>query len=309
MRLAGLLLALGLVLMPATAQQTGHYVNGVEGLRAATLPPPGIYYRNYQAWYRAGRYADRNGDTAPIGFEVDVWAQLHRVVYVSDFRILGANYCADAIVPILDTTVTAGGATDAKTALGDIWVEPFLLKWQSSRWDAAFGLGFFAPTGNFNPAEPASAGKGFWTGMATFGGTTYIDRAKSWSASLLGRYEIHGRNDDIGITPGHDLHFEWGVGKQLLEFPKGPDGRPAGPPRAVWDLGATGYAQWQVTDDDGPGVAYDASVHDTVFGVGPEVSVVIPSSRLIFNLRHVFEFGAKDRPEGSITSLVLTAWW
>lgn len=313
MRRAGLFAALGLLLaaLPAPAQMTGHYVNGVEGLRAATLPPPGLYYRNYEAFYRAGRLTDGDGDSLPVGFDVDVWAQLHRVVYVSDSKILGANYCADAILPILTTnlSIAAAGINDSETALGDVWVEPFLLKWSTSRWDAAFGLGFFAPTGNFNPTEPASAGKGFWTGMATFGGTWYPDRQKSWSLSMLGRYEVHGRNDDIGITAGNDFHFEWGAGKQFLEFPKGPDGKPAGPPRAVWELGATGYAQWQLTDDSGPGITYDPTVHDSIFGVGPEVSLVLPSSRLIFNLRHVFEFGAVDRPEGSITSLVLTTWW
>ena len=32
---------------PAHGQITGHYVAGVEGIKASTLPPPGFYLRDY----------------------------------------------------------------------------------------------------------------------------------------------------------------------------------------------------------------------------------------------------------------------
>ena len=43
----------GVLFGTAFAQETGHYVNGVEGIKAATLPPPGFYYRLYNVFYNA----------------------------------------------------------------------------------------------------------------------------------------------------------------------------------------------------------------------------------------------------------------
>jgi hypothetical protein len=278
----------------ASAGETGHYVNGVEGIKAATLPPPGLYYRLYNVFYNADEFNDEHGDSMDINFEVSVYAMVHRLVWITDKKILGADFGADIIIPLVYTDIEIKGTPvpvdDDQFGLGDIAIEPFVLSWHGPLYDASFGLAVYLPTGEYDQSEPASPGKDMWTGLITLGGTYYLDAEKTWSASILARYEIHSEKDETDVRPGNDFHFEWGIGKTLAK---------------IWDVGVTGYCQWQVSDDSGSD-ARDTTVHDRVYAVGPEVTVFIPPAKLIASLRSQWEFGAEDRSEGNVTSLTLT---
>ena len=133
--------------------------------------------------------------------------------------------------------------------------------------------------------------------MLSFSGTYFFDPEKTWSASILGRHEIHTEKSDTNIKPGQDFHFEWGVGKTLAR---------------IWDVGVIGYCQWQVTDNKGSGLndpATNPALKDAraqVYAVGPEVSVFLPPYKLQISLRSLVEFDAEDRQEGNVTSLVFT---
>ena len=275
----------------AMAGETGHYVNGVEGIKAATLPPPGLYYRLYNVFYSADELTDDDGDKLDIGFDLSVYAMVNRLVWITNKKILGADYFMDVVVPFVNTDIEidAFGIDDSEFGLGDINIEPFGLSWHMPRYDASFGLSVFIPTGD--TGEPASPGKDMWTGMMTLGGTYYLDAAKTWSASILSRYEVHSEKDERDVTPGDDFHFEWGIGKTLAR---------------IWDVGLAGYCQWQVTDDSGSDVVWDKSDQDRVYAAGPEVSVFVPPAKLFASLRSLWEFGAEDRSEGHVTNLTLT---
>ncbi|OQX12543.1 MAG: hypothetical protein BWK80_43670 [Desulfobacteraceae bacterium IS3] len=300
-----------------SAANAEHYVNGVEGIKAASVPPPGFYYRMYNAFYTADKLMDTEGEekkelSLPNGltlkdldFDVKVFANVHRFIWISDYKILGADYGAHVIVPLINTDIEMSGSSggnrisavdDDKFALGDIFVEPFLLSWHGANYDAAFGLGAYMPTGDYDKTEAASPGKDMWTGMMSFGGTFYFDEEKTWSASILGRYEVHSEQTildmsgkkELDITPGNDFHFEWGVAKTIA---------------GVWDVGMAGYCQWQVTEDSGTGASENK---DSVYAAGPEAVVFIPPVKLFVSLRSLWEFEAEDRPEGNITTLTFT---
>ena len=276
----------------ASSGETGHYVNGVEGIKAATLPPPGFYYRLYNVYYDADELTDEDGDALDVGLDIGVYALVNRFVWISNIKILGADFGADVIIPLVytDIEIKAFGIDDDQFGLGDIAIEPFVLSWHGARYDASFGLAAYVPTGEYDKDEPASPGKDFWTALITLGGTCYLDVEKTWSASILARYEIHSEKDDTDVRPGNDFHFEWGIGKTLAK---------------IWDVGLAGYCQWQVTDDSGSD-ARDKSVHDRIFAVGPEVSVFIPAAKSFLSLRSLWEFEAKDRTEGQVIALTLT---
>jgi hypothetical protein len=288
---------LGLAVTPigsTLAGETGHYVNGVEGIKAATLPPAGSKcYRMYNVFYNADILMDSDGNELDIGFDLTVYALVNRFVWITNKKILGADYGADVIIPLIytDIEVSAIGVDDDQFGLGDIAVEPFVLSWHGPRYDASFALAAYVPTGDYDMNEPASPGKDFWTGMVTLGGTVYFDVAKTWSASILGRYEVHTEKDQTDVRPGDDFHFEWGIAKTLAK---------------IWDVGLTGYCHWQVTDDSGSDVVWDSSDHDSVYAVGPEVAVFIPPATLLLSLRSQWEFEAVDRSEGNVTTLTLT---
>ena len=158
---------------------------------------------------------------------------------------------------------------------------------------------FCLPTGDHE--ELSDPGEDMYTTMFTLGGTYYPDKAKTWSFSLLARYEVHSekRNTesrpggwDTDLNPGDDFHFEWGIGKTLAK---------------VWDVGLVGYAQFQVQHDHGTG----ADTHlEQAFGIGPEVSVFCTPLKAFFSLRSLWEFGVEGRstgrPEGNRTFFVIT---
>jgi len=275
----------------APAQNTGHYVNGVEGIKAASLPPPGLYLRLYTVSYEADTMKAPDGTTVDgLGFELGVLATVGRLVWVTDKKLFGANYAMDVIFPYTSTHLQMDGIglNDRRSSLADIAIEPLVLSWNRKRFDTSFGVAFYLPTGDFSLDEPASPGKDFRTTMLTLGGTYYMDAGRLWSASILSRYEMHGRSDAIGTRPGDDFHFEWGVARNIRKF---------------GDLGLTGYCQWQVSADDGAGAN---GFKDRVFAVGPEVAKLFPKAKLIGSLRAQWEFGAEDRPQGRILSMTLT---
>lgn len=278
-----------------------HYVNGVEGIKAATLPPPGYYWRVYGVMYTADKLADSDGNTTRVptadgervdmDFDLGVYALVNRFIWSSPIEMLGGNYVCDVIVPVLqvDLKMEPIGYDKDRAGLGDICVEPFVIAWHGRRYDAAAGVAAYLPTGSYEAEEAANPGKGMWTGMLTLGGTLYLDEEKTWSASILGRYEKHSKIDDKDYTPGDDFHFEWGIGKTLAK---------------VWDVGVAGYAQWQVTENEGAEAPY--TNRNRVFAIGPEVIYFAQPIGLFASLRSEWEFGARDRPEGHITTLTLT---
>jgi hypothetical protein len=210
-------------------------------------------------------------------------------VWITDFKILGANYGADILVPLVYQDLTAGPYHGTDFNLGDIFVEPITLSWHLQQFDFALGYGFWAPSGNYQPDDPVSPGKGYWTQMITAGGTWYADKQKTWSASLLGRYEFNSINQDWGIRPGQALTLEWGLGKQLSQ---------------MFNLGFVGYWQQQTTSDSGQGAQYTGK--DGVVAIGPEVGFSFPKQMLFITARYEFELNAVDRPEGGTGVLTIT---
>ena len=270
-----------------------HYTSGGEGLKVATLPPPGKYWRLYNSYYTAHESRDNNGDKIASDFDLEVVAITNRFIWSSDINILGANLVMDVVVPTVYTDINlrnagVGSFSDNNWGLGDICIEPFLLAWHGNRYDAAAGVGLFIPTGDYNENRPASPGKGFWTVMLTGGGTLYFDEARTWHGSILARYEIHTQQEGTRQTHGDDFSFEWGLGRTF---------------NGLIDVGLSGYCYWQVTDDSGP---RSDDYRERGYAVGPEISVAFPEWNMSVALRSQWEFGSRNRAQGNLTNLVLT---
>lgn len=274
------------------AQRTGHYPLGSEGIKAATLPPPGLYLKNYTTFYTANVYRDRSGKNNGAGLDLDVLAIVPRLIWMTDFKIFGADYGMDALIPfqIIDLEMDTFGLKWNESCAGDIFVEPIDLAWHGDRYDIGAAFGLWMPTGKYNTNNPASPGKDFWTSMFTLGATYYLDPEKTWSASALSRYEIHSYEDHRDVKPGQNVVLEWGVGKAFAK---------------TWEAGVAGYAQWQLTDDHGSDVTWDKHVHDRVAAIGPEVSTFIPSIKASIGIRALWEFSAIDRPEGTTVTMTI----
>ena len=270
---------------------SGHYTSGVEGIKAASVPPPGgsgFYGKLYNVYYSAGEMRDNQGRKVPTNFDLDVLVQCYRLIYSSDIKVLGGNLLFDILIPVMYTDIyLAGAIDDNRGGLGDIFIEPLFIGWHGERWDALAAFGIYVPTGRFDSDRPASPGSGFWTYMFSLGGTVFFDPERTWSASVLARYQIHTKQDETDITSGDHFSFEWGLGKNINGL----------------DLGLAGYCHWQVSDDKGPGAGDD---RERAFAAGPEIAYTFDSIGLNVSLRSLWEFENKNKSQGNITVLNLT---
>jgi len=295
MKLRVLSLALCLCILPtnfAVAGVGSHYVNGVEGIQAASLPPPGVYWRSYTTYYTADQMQDKNGKKINPEFKLRVFALSQRIIWSTDTNILGGNLIIDAVIPILFTDISMKNAgqqsfSDYRWGFGDP-LQDIILSWHGDWYDACIGQSVYFPIGNYDYTRQANAGKGFWTFMTTVGGTVYFDKEKTWSASALFRYQINTEQQKTNITPGNTLSFEWGVGKEIV---KG------------FTLGAAGYCSWQVSDDWGVGASKDRNI---AYAAGPEIIYSIPKIDILTSLRFLFEFENRNSPQGNVLNLTLT---
>lgn len=262
----------------------GHYPAGAEGIKGASLPPPGVYFRDYNMYYSANEY-----DNGPPNFDISAYINAPRLIWMTDFKILGADYGMDVIVPFgyMDWNVGHGGG-GSYSGLGDMQIEPLLLSWHFQQFDLAAGYAIWAPTGDFSVDRPDILAKGFWSHMLTLGGTWYIDTEKTWALSLLNRYEFCLEQDDTGTEPGQVYTLEAGLSKSITK---------------TMDVGMIGYWQQQTTDDDG---RFVSGVHDRKLGLGAEITGVCPVTGLLASLRYAYEMAAEDRPEGQLLTLTLT---
>ena len=281
-------LALGLALGGLSTEVLAqHYPIGVEGLKAASLPPPGLYLRDYNLFYFADRMNDSSGSDVGGNFDVFAYAQAPRLIWITPQKFLGGYYGMDVLVPFLYQEVEAGPYNDSEFGLGDIFFEPITLSWHWQQFDAAVGYGIWTPTGDDEPVAPVTPGKGYWSHMVTLGGTWYPDLEKTWSVSILGRYEIHTEQDTTDTTRGDTLSIEGGIGKALSKS---------------FEVGVVGYCQQQVTDDRGTPGSGDL---DQVWGLGPEIGYTCKGG-VIATARYICELGALGRPQGNTVTLTLT---
>lgn len=291
-KLKSLLLAIATLLaVPGfvQAQASAHYCPGVLGIMAGSAPPPGVYAVDYNVFYTADRLNDASGHSAgPPNFSAFAYAQVPRFVWVTDEKLLGADFGISILIPIVEQSLRAGTYNNSTFGVGDLLTEGFL-SWHLKRFDFLAAGGVWSPTGD-SPSKwgPSTcAGKGYWGGMISLGGTYYITEDKAWAISLFNRYEINSEQRDTHITPGQAETVEWGISRNLPEN---------------FDAGIAGYFQGQVTTDSG---AANLPGRNRVAAVGPEIGGVIPKIDVSVSVRYLYEFMAENRAQGQTVTLSL----
>ena len=286
---AAVLAALG-SLFATQALADGHYVPGVEGMQAASVPPPGMYYLGYLVNYQIDDFrAPGSSSNLPGHNRGTVTALANRFVWVTNHKLLGADYGVEAIVPVMRTslTINAAGISDSRSGVGDVYLGPLVLGWHGPQWDAVAAAGMWFDTAS--TSAPASPGKGFKSTMLTGGLTYYFDGAKTVSGAALMRYEFNGRNS-AGMRPGDQLTLEWGLGKSF----------------GAVSAGLVGYSQWQTTNDSGAGASANKAARHAV---GAELVYPIPGAGVFLKGALYKEVSAKAgtgaQPKGSLLRFTL----
>jgi hypothetical protein len=242
----------------------------------------------YHRYYHAPATMDASGNPENVGFNLDTYVNAHRIVTVTDKKILGADFAWNFVTPIvwIDCDIDAYGIHDSAMTLADMNVEPFVIEWHEKQFDFGFVFGLFAPTAPYNSNQPALPGRDYWTLYPGLAGTYWFDEEKTWHASFLSRYEFHTDRVADGFHRGDDLSFEWGFGKTFEQ---------------TKTMGVSGYCSWQTTPNTGP-TAYP---QDRAYGIGPEMQFFFPDWKFGCHIRHWFEFGVENRTAGEITTFTI----
>ncbi len=290
----------------ANAGFAGHNTKGDFGLQAGSQPPPGIYVVA-PMYYRYDGDSLKNSDGQSVRLDpneqgsLEANAYILGFIWVSKFKILGANYSFQIYPAFTDNTLEVpilGLEDSVDTGFTDLYFQPVNLGWHTDRADFITGLGVYAPTGEYEPGGSDNLGLGMWSFEFFAGTTIYLDKAKSWHFATTAFYETHTEKKDTDIRVGDILTLEGGLGKSFMD--------------GALSVGAAYYAQWKLTEDD---LGRDGALLDgrrlgknQVYAAGPELTIPIATKKKLYgfiNARYLWEFDAQSTLEGN--TFVLTA--
>jgi hypothetical protein len=262
-------------------------------------------------------------DSSRSSFSGFSYIQTPRITWISNWKILGADFGAEVRIPIeykksTYSFLTGQGVNASKLnnvseicGLTDMEIQPVLLAWHLNQFDVSMGYSFWAPTGDYNSSQFYfdNLGQGYWTHSFMLGGTWYPDSEKSWSISILNHFDINTEQHKTLIYPqlgppstkidsisdnstlGDIYTLEGAISKTIKNV----------------DFGLTGYFQQQVTDTKDPtflGPTFGKErIH--VAGIGPEIGLSLPNSQWFVSLRYAYEFSAMDHPQGNLITLAI----
>ncbi len=283
---AGLAAALALA-TPAAATEGGggHYPNGAEDFMVGALPPPGTYFINYLSWYSADSFRDDSGDKLFDDFDLDVVANTLRLVHVTDYKFLGANWAVHAFLPLVNVDVSRRIAppfdreSDSRFGLGDIIIDPFILGWHGKNWHLITGLDIYVPTGAYDKNDLANIGRNYWTFEPVVAFTYLSDGGFEVSAKLM--YAFNTENNDTNYQSGQEFHMDYTLG-----YHTGP-----------WSLGIGGYYYQQTTDDELNSRTFMDGFRGRAFAIGPQVKY--DYQNMAFTLKYQAETSVENRPDGN----------
>ncbi|MDR0881459.1 MAG: transporter [Candidatus Adiutrix sp.] len=281
--LSGPVFFLALILTSGSASAGGHYAVGVEAYKASNMVTEGSFYKMYNAFVYADKFTDNQGQKTSGRSRLEAFTQLHRFgFHIAHLDALGADLITDFAIPVSWQRIESGGWKSRAFGLGDLLFEPVLLSWHGERYDFLTTVTLFLPTGRYHQDE-FSPGKNFWSILPSVGLVYYLDEKKSWTVSLLGRYEFNTENN--GQRDGDSLMLEWAVGKNF----------------GVFDLALAGASKVQVTDNSGSRANRDT--RDRQHSIGPELVYFHEPSGLQFSLRSLWDYETANGPQGNMTTL------
>jgi hypothetical protein len=287
--------------------QTGAYLPAFANVRDLAQPPPGLFVLWYNYYGYTNKYFDRNGDentTIPAGLldpslpaiDLDIsiksFVTVPAIYWASSKTFLGGARFMLGITPSymwVNTSITATidlapGDTsitqnDKLNGFGDLAFSPIGLYWGFSKADISLIYGITAPTGRYETGADDNIGLGFWTHQPQIFAYYYPIEDKSTAIMAGLTYELNGKIKGEDFNPGNRFTLEWGLSQYLSE---------------KLELAVQGGHNWQVTDDKGDDVFWDASVHDRKSTIGFMASYWF-TEQFNINFKYNFDFGLRQR--------------
>jgi len=264
----------------ATEGGGGAYPNGAEDFMSGALPPPGTYFLDYVDYYHATSLKDGSGHDLVPKFDLDVAVNVFRLVHVTKYKILGADWGMHAFLPLAYMNLDATMGKDDRTGLGDIIVDPFILGWHSKNFHVTAGLDIYIPLGSYDENNLANTGRNYWTFEPVVALTYLWDNGFELSGKFM--YDFNLENPDTDYQSGQEFHFDYTAGYHV-------DKNLA--------VGLGGYYYYQTTDDELDGVKVGTDgFKGRVMALGPQATYSYKN--MSFTLKWQKEFDAENRPQG-----------
>jgi hypothetical protein len=292
-----------LVSFYSNAQLKGGHILGEMGLQSGTQSPANtlaVYVPGY--WYAASTLRNSNGDVSVANPDVNMFVTGVGVSWVSDFKILGANYGATALLGFASNKIEGNNVNiDGSLALTDTYIVPVQLGWHKKRADFVFSYQIYLPTGKYTAGASDNSGLGMFMNEFSAGTTLFFNDKKTFHFSTLASYEINGKKKDTDIKTGDILSFEGGLGKTFYMF-----NAEKTAPKGIINAGLIYYLQYKVTNDKIPvgGIVFEGD-KDHVAALGAEVNFLHLKSKSTIGLRWLGEIDAVNRFQGNTFFLTL----
>jgi hypothetical protein len=292
------------VFFAGQAQLKGGHILGAMGLQSGTQTPENtlsVYIPGY--FYTASSLKDANGDKAIANPDLTMTITGAGISWVSDFKILGANYGASALLAFAANTIQ-GNNVNANNCLKltDTYIVPIQLGWHHKRADFVASYQVYLPTGSYEAGASDNSGLGMFINEFSAGTTLYFNDKKTFHFAALASYEINGRKKDTDIKTGDIFSLEGGLGKTFYMM-----NAEKTAPKGIFNAGLIYYLQYKVTDDKipVPVIGIVEGEKDHVGGIGAEVNYFHIGCSTSAGFRWIGEVNAINRFQGNTFFLTL----
>jgi hypothetical protein len=255
---------------------------------AGILPPPTPYgsLGMRSLFASNGTYRDQSGHKVENNFHQFVNVTTPTYIYMSNIKVLGANWGFLVAQPIMTfdgglNIGTPGGQKTLKeshTGLGNTALEPFLLQWH---WDGLFinsGVMIQVRDGDYSTSTLFNPATNYWT-FGPHAAVTYITPG-GFEASSSVQVDFNTTNPTTHYHTGTELKIEGALGQHIDDFTVGP----------------VGVIYQQVQDDSAPTLT--SSVRARVFSAGLSVNFMRPGFPFVLQGTLVKDFAAESHTEG-----------
>ena len=287
----------------SNAQLKGGHILGAMGLQSGTQAPEktlSVYIPGYI--YSASSLRNADGDKMGNP-DLTMFITGAGANYVTDFKILGANYGATILLAGASNTIQ-GSYIDSKSsfAFTDMYIQPIQLGWHNKRADFVFSYQLYMPTGKYELGASDNSGLGMFMNEFSAGTTLFFNDKKTIHFSALASYEINGKKKDTDIKTGDILSIEGGLGKTFYCM-----NAEKTAPKGIFNAGLIYYLQYKVSDDKIPvgSILVVEPDKDRVGGLGAEVNYLHLGCMTSAGFRWIGEVSAINRFQGNTFFITL----
>jgi hypothetical protein len=176
----------------------------------------------------------------------------------------------------------SGGRTDEIDGFGDI-APMFNVRWNNGVHNVMTYLTGNLTVGRYDPTRLANLGLGH-NALDAGAAYTYLNPQTGIELSGVLGFTYNFENQHTQYQNGVDMHFDWSASRFVTK---------------ELQLGLIGYVYKQLSCDSGSGDRVGC-FESQVFGVGPQLGVIIPMGHLqgYLNIKGYKEFDAEHRPSG-----------